>query len=465
MISKLIERVRKCFVEAFGYDPEWTARAPGRVNLLGEHVDYNGGLVLPMGIERNTVVAIGRTTDQIRTPSPYPLPRNGRRANEGQAAHRGQGQPGTVRVYSENLRESAEFRIDQLQPSTNPSWRSYVAGVIAQIEARLGEARELGSSQEANPSQAMPGMDIAIASDVPIGSGLSSSAALTVGLATVLNELLELRLSVTEVARLCRAAEHEYAGVPCGLMDPLCIAACKEGHCMLLDCQSDEFQLLPLDDSEVVILIADTTANRELASGSYALRRRECEAAATACGAKSLREVTLEKLGQSVPENMKSPSRYPLPRSGRRGNKSGMGENTMLAGEMDDVLYRRAKHVVEEIGRVEHAAETLKQRQWREFGKLMNASHQSLRDLFEVSCPELDAMVEIAWSLDGVLGSRMTGGGFGGCTVSLVQAQQAQDVERRLSAEYFRRTGIRPELFFSRPSDGARILERPGAVV
>ena len=228
---------------------------------------------------------------------------------------------------------------------------------------------------------------------------------------------------------------------------------------MLLDCRTEEFQLLPLDDPEVVVLIADTKANRELGDGAYAHRRRECEAAAMVCGVRTLRDVSPSQLTNELRDDPKTPSPYPLPRSGRRGNRR--GNEAALVEFSDEILYRRAKHVVEEIGRVEQAAELLKQRRWREFGGLMNASHESLRDQFEVSCPELDAMVEIAWSLEGVFGSRMTGGGFGGCTVSLVETRAAQQVEQQLSAEYYRRTGIRPDLFFSRPSRGARILQRP----
>ncbi len=216
-------------------------------------------------------------------------------------------------------------------------------------------------------------------------------------------------------------------------MDPLSIAACTADHCMLLDCQTEKYRLLQFDDTDLVVLVADAKVNRGLASSQYAVRRKQCEAAAEALTVRSLREVSPSLLAQK-------------------------------ADWLDTVLYRRARHVVSEIERVKGAANCLQRREWREFGRLMNESHKSLREDFEVSCPELDAMVEIAQSLPGVYGSRMTGAGFGGCTVSLVGKHSADRVQQQLATEYLRLTGIEPELFFSRPCAGIQILQRPAIV-
>ncbi len=393
----MIERAKREFGNAFGGTPEWIVRAPGRVNLIGEHVDYNEGLVLPIGINRSIVLS-ARINSQ---------------------------RPPQIRVRSEAFPEMAVIPVDELQPLPSKPWSSYLAGVVAQFQRRI-VAKNL-------PEVSMPRLDVGIVSDLPMGSGLSSSAAVAMAFAELLDAILATRLTVLEKSQICRAAEHEFAGVPCGLMDPLCIAACTADHCVLLDCQTEKYRLLQFDDLDVVVLVADTKVNRGLSSSQYAVRREQCEAAAEALGVRLLREVSPSLLAQK-------------------------------ADWLDTVLYRRARHVVSEIERVKGAANCLQRREWREFGRLMNESHLSLCHDFEVSCPELDAMVEIAQSLPGVYGSRMTGAGFGGCTVSLVDKQSADRVQQQLATEYLRRTRIEPELFFSRPCAGIQILRRPAIV-
>jgi galactokinase len=276
----------------------------------------------------------------------------------------------------------------------------------------------------------LPGFDIAITSDVPMGCGLSSSAALAVTVAELLDALLQTHLSPIEKAQICRAAEHEFAGVPCGLMDQLCVAACEEDQCMLIDFHANAYRFVPLDDSECVVMIADSKIKRGLAGSEYALRAEQCFAAAAALGVRSLRQAEESLLEQR-------------------------------SASLDAVHQRRVRHVIREIARVREAADCLERKDWPAFGKLMNDSHVSLRDDFEVSCAELNTLVEIAQSLEGVLGSRMTGGGFGGCTVSLVRKNFAGPVREQMSAEYLRRTGISPAVFTTPACAGVQVLQRP----
>lgn len=399
----MLEWARHCFLDQFGVSADWVVRAPGRVNIIGDHVDYNGGLVLPIGIGYSTVLAA--------------------KAN---AAY-----PPRVRVYSEPLDRRAEFSLVDLHPSETRPWWSYLAGVADSFQSRSIHSLSTADTASRRRPEPIPSIDMAIVSDLPVGAGLSSSAALSVAWGTLLDALLATGLSSIKLARVCRDSEHRYAGVPCGIMDPLCIAACVAGHGVLIDCASETHELVPWGDGEVELLVADTGVRRALGDGRYEMRRRECRQAASALNAASLRDVSPPQLADA--EEM-----------------------------LDRVLFRRAKHVVEEIDRVRRGMELVRNKRWRDFGSLMTLSHESLRDLFEVSSPELDAMVEISASLDGVFGSRMTGGGFGGCTVSLVEAGSAELIANQMVAEYRQRTGLPSHIMLVRPSDGARILQRPG---
>jgi len=377
------------FRKAYGRDPQWIAAAPGRVNVIGEHTDYNEGFVFPMAIERYTVLAAGPAA-----------------AGSSQIQIRdGAGAPPALIDLSKPLK-----------PAPKGTWYNYPMGVIAGFIDR---------------GIRLPAFDAVLTSTVPMGGGLSSSAALEVSTATLLEAMTGRVLDPVEKALLCQKAEHEYAGMPCGIMDQFISVMGRENHILLLDCRSRETQLVPMNDSSVALLITNTNVKHELTGGEYAKRRAQCEEAARGLGVKSLREADARMLEQN-------------------------------RAKLSDLAYRRAKHVIGEIERTLHAAEGVRASNWTTVGQLMYASHASLRDDYEVSCPELDAVVDIAGKLGlsgGVYGCRMTGGGFGGCTVALVQAGKVDSISKVVASEYEKRTGIKPTLFVSRPAAGATVLK------
>jgi galactokinase len=384
--SRLAAAAREEFQSAYGRTPEWIAAAPGRVNLIGEHTDYNDGFVLPMAIERYTTIAA---------------------APNGSSA---------IRVRS--AAGAGEVVIDlaaPVQPGAKGAWGNYVAGVVAGFLRR---------------GQRFSGFDATVQTTVPLGGGLSSSAALEVAMATLLEAVTGQALGGVEKALLCQQAEHEFAGMPCGIMDQFISALGERDHLLLLDCRSRETTLVPLRDPAVSVLIINSNVKHELTGSEYPTRRRQCEAAAAALGVKSLRDATAERLEQFAPQ---------------------LGETN----------FRRARHVISEIERTVLAAEGLRAENWITVGQLMYASHDSLRTDYEVSCPELDAIVDLAASLGargGVYGCRMTGGGFGGCAVALVQTAAVPEISKQLAAKYQERTGITPTLFVSRPAQGALLV-------
>jgi galactokinase len=371
----------------FGCRPQWVTAAPGRVNLIGEHVDYNDGFVLPMAIDRYCVVTGSADNSDI------------------------------ARVFSTAHNE--EVRIPLGGPKrhvANGHWSNYVSGVIAGCV-------EL-------PGVRLRGFSAVIESDVPIGSGLSSSASLEVATATLIEALSGAALDPVVKALLCQQAEHEFAGVPCGIMDQFASVMCREDHLMLLDCSSQRNEQIPFADPEVMVLIINSNVRHELSDGEYGQRRRQCESAARTLGVNSLRRATLAQLEE-------------------------------YRGRLSDVEFRRARHVITEIARTRDAAAAAKAGNWQAMGELMHASHVSLRDDYQVSCPELDLLVDLASELgadSGVYGSRMTGGGFGGCTVSLVDAARADWIGQSISDRYEQRTGITPKTLTSRPAGGAHAV-------
>jgi galactokinase len=376
------------FQKTLGRPPRWVAAAPGRVNVIGEHTDYNDGFVLPMAIDRYTVIA---------------------------AAPAAQGR-NTIRFRSTQADGTAVIDLSQpLKPAPKGAWRNYPLGVIAGFSARY-----------AKPG----GFDALIHSTVPFGGGLSSSAALEVATATLLEAVTGEKLDPLDKAMLCHWAEHEYAGMPCGIMDQFVSVMGRQDHLLLLDCRSRMTELVPMTDRSVALLITNTNVKHELTGGGYAKRRAQCEEAARVLGVASLRDATADML-----ENAR--------------------------GRLDPVVWRRASHVVSEIERTLLAAQAVRASEWPALGRLMYASHASLRDNYEVSCAELDAVVEIAQAIGshgGVMGCRMTGGGFGGCTVALVRAEALPAISAAISAEYKKRTGIKPSLFVSRPAAGAAVI-------
>jgi galactokinase len=385
-INDVIEGISAKFRKKYHRSPRFIVAAPGRVNVIGEHTDYNDGFVLPMAIDRYAVMAADFSPSS------------------------------TLSLYD----ASADFpaTIDLSKPVTRgkPKWSNYVRGVIAGFQ---------------NRGVKIPALDILLESTVPLGGGLSSSAALEVCTATLLEAATGQTLDQVEKALLCQKAEHEFAGVPCGIMDQFISVMGQQDHLLLLDCRSCETQLVPMNDPEIGILIINSNVRHELGSGEYAKRRAQCEDAAKILGVTSLRTATAEAL-----ENAR--------------------------GGMDDVIFRRARHVISEIERTLSAAEGCRASNWPTVGQLMYSSHYSLRDDYEVSCSELDAIVEIAEEMGmkgGVFGCRMTGGGFGGCAVALVKTAAVSQISSVIAEEYKKKTGKEASLFMSRPAAGATVLQ------
>lgn len=376
------------FEKIHGRPARWIAAAPGRVNVIGEHTDYNDGFVFPMAIERYTVIAAAPSGSTVV------------RLQSGAS-----GQPPATLDLAQPL-----------APAPKGAWHNYPAGVLAGFLRRGAQ---------------IPGFDAVIHSTVPLGGGLSSSAALEVSMATLIEAIAGHHLDPVDKALLCQKAEHEFAGMPCGIMDQFISVMGQKDHLLLLDCRSRQTELVPMTDPQVEVLITNTNVKHELTGGEYAKRRAQCEAAAKILGVASLRDADGEKL-----ERAKS--------------------------AMDDTVYRRARHVIGEIERTLHAAEGVRAANWTTVGQLMYASHASLRDDYEVSCPELDIIVQIAQEIGlggGVFGCRMTGGGFGGCAVALVRSDAVRAISARLASEYERRAKIKPALFVSRPASGAAVLK------
>jgi galactokinase len=389
-LTELSESTAAQFAKIYGRSPRWIAAAPGRVNVIGEHTDYNDGFVLPMAIERYTVIAAD--------PSAGVAPRVQLRST---AANGG---PVVIDLTK------------PLRPFAGGAWANYPAGVLAGFVAR-------GISPG--------GFDALIQSTVPLGGGLSSSAALEVATATLLEAMTGRTLDPVEKALLCQQAEHQYAGVPCGIMDQFISVMGRKDQLLLLDCRSRRTELVPMSDPSVALLVTNTNVKHELGSGQYAGRRAQCGAAAKALGVSSLRDATTVMLEQAK-------------------------------SRMEEVVFRRARHVIGEIGRTTQAAREIRASNWTGAGELMYASHYSLRDDYEVSCAELDAVVEIARGIGakgGVYGCRMTGGGFGGCTVALVKTDAVDSITKKIAGDYRRKTGIEAALFVSRPAAGATILK------
>ena len=382
----------QAFRKRFSQPPRYLARAPGRVNLLGEHVDYNDGFVLPAAIDRATIVAFSPTS-----------------TNQ------------TVLVAAD-FEEEAQFTPGTLPVKTQPDgsplpeWALYPAGVIW----ALGAA-----------GLSTPAMQAAFSSDIPRGSGLSSSASIEMAFGVAWSTLGGWSRLPMQLALLGQKAENRYVGVNCGIMDQFASACGEPDRLLLLDCRSLEYRTLPLPE-DTLIVVADTTVRRKLTSGGYNDRRAACEEAVRLLsrdlpGIKALRDVSVLEFNR-------------------------------FSGQLPATVEKRARHIVEEIERTRLAIPLLEQGKIREFGLLMNACHISLRDLYEVSVPELDTMVQIAQSLPGCLGARLTGGGFGGCTVNLVVHDQADAFARWLGPEYERRTGLHPGIYICQASRGAGLL-------
>ena len=376
------------FARRFGRPPELGARAPGRVNLIGEHTDYNDGWVLPCAIDRDTVVLAAGRND------------------------------GRLRVYSRERGAACEF--DPQHLARRGDWIDYAQGVVFALHER---------------GHAVRGLDLAVASEVPPDSGLSSSAALCVALVTVVDRAQRLGLDAVTRARVAHRAESGFVGVSCGIMDPFASALGRRDHALRLDCRSADATLVPLPSGSLAWLVAHSGVERRLARGSYGDRVVECRRAFQAAAAAGL-----------------------APPGARALRDLEIADLKALERRLEAVLLRRARHVIRENARVLSFCEHLAADEIEAAGELLRESMRSLRDDFEVSTPELDALCEIADALPGVYGSRLTGAGFGGCTLHAVAPEAADEVARQLGLGFERRTGRRPPVLRVQPADGAEAL-------
>nr|CAD7585614.1 unnamed protein product [Timema genevievae] len=374
-VDQVYKEAVDAFSKEFGGIPEAAACAPGRVNLIGEHTDYNEGLVLPMALPMVTVVVGKKNGSNI------------------------------CRVVTTCEAADAPLKAEFFSPSKEPpkpgtpKWANYVKGVLANFKAKV------------------TGFDAVVASSVPIGGGLSSSAALEVAFYVFLEALTGHKTrKETDKALACQKAEHDFAGMPCGIMDQFIAVLAKQGNALLIDCRSLDYTLIPLNDPDIVILITNSNIKHELTGSEYPSRRRQCEMGATA----------LEATVQDV--------------------------DVLRAKNAEEVVKKRVRHVTGEIERTKQGADALKNGDYEAFGKLMVESHNSLKVEYEVSCQELDQLVELALAVPGVLGSRMTGAGFGGCTVTLLNKDSVGKAIEDISNSYKGTASF----YIVTASDGAR---------
>ena len=378
-MDNLNRAVRDIFADKFGEPPAWVVRAPGRVNLIGEHTDYNDGFVLPMAIDRAVWIALRRREDR------------------------------RVKLYADEFEIWDAFALAELE--RGKGWLEYPKGVAWALQ-------EAGYSPK--------GWEGVVMGDVPRGSGLSSSAALELATARAFCAVSGFEWDAKKMAQLGQKAENAWVGANTGIMDQLISAAGEEGYALLIDCRSLELNPVSLPPDTLVVVMDTTTRHSHTDSG-YNERREQCEAAAEFFGVEALRDVTLEKFEEK-------------------------------AAELNDVVRRRARHVITENARTLDAAEAMKRGDASALGKLMNSSHDSLRDDFEVTNDALNAMVECAREQPGCYGARMTGGGFGGCAVALVEEGSAKHFVDEVSACYSEATGMEPQLYVCEATAGAEVV-------
>ncbi len=376
------DAVRKSFVDIFGAAPR-IFRAPGRVNLIGGHLDYNEGWVLPIAIDRSCFVAATPRTDHL------------------------------LRIHSVQMQETFECDLDHPRPRQH-HWSNYVRGVAWAL-------REAG--------QPIAGADLLISNDVPMGAGLSSSAALEVSTGFALLRLSHLEMDRGQLARICQRAENEYVGMRCGIMDQLVACRGRRAHALLIDCRTLEIEPVPFDESSVAVVVANTMVKHALAASSeYNRRRTECDDAVARIrvvrpDVKTLRDVSWPEIEQ-------------------------------LASTWPDNIRRRARHVTTEMLRVHAAAAALRKGDFVELGRLISEAHVSLDTDYEVSSVELNVMVALAKQIRGILGARMTGAGFGGCTINLIRPNDAAEFAAKLAESYEGKMRIKPDVYVCRASDG-----------
>jgi len=364
-----------------GVQPVALVTAPGRVNLIGEHTDYNDGFVLPAAIDRHVVMAISPRQDDL------------------------------VRLYACDMQASSSFRLSEITKDDQHTWSNYQRGVAWALQ---------------QAGYGLTGMDAALSSDVPIGAGLSSSAAVELATAMAFQVSSCLAVDGVKRAQLCQKAENEFVGMRCGIMDQYVISMGQRDHALLIDCRSLTYQAVPIPEG-CQIIICNTNKPRALVGSAYNQRRLECETGARQMGVVALRDLAADDLAEH-------------------------------AQSLDPIALKRCRHVITENQRVLETVDALPQGDLARVGALMNASHVSLRDDYEVSCAELDAMVEAAWEQEGVWGARMTGAGFGGCTVNLVDTDHAGAFAQEVAPRYQERTNLKPDIYVCRAEQGVRVL-------
>jgi galactokinase len=377
-----MSQIEKKFLETFGEEPDLVAAAPGRVNLIGEHIDYSDGFVLPFAIKDRTLVAARKRNDS------------------------------TVRIASAQRRNKiVTVDISRVKPGLKGEWERYALGVLWALGVKEG-------------------VDLLIDGHVPLGAGLSSSAALECAVATAMNHLFDLGFNLEELARLTQKAENQYVGVPCGIMDQSVSLMATQGSALLLDCRDLSTKNIPFDvaSSGLELLIIDTQAHHALTDGGYAERRASCESVVAKLGITSLRELTMEQLENS-------------------------------RGLLTETEFVRARHAVTEMKRVIDCVQALSDSNFTLVGELINQSHASLRDDYTVSCPELDTAVDAALAA-GALGARMVGGGFGGSAIALIQASKTTETIKTIEKAFSGKKFKAPRFFTSLPSQGAELISR-----
>ncbi|MEM8864444.1 MAG: galactokinase [Planctomycetota bacterium] len=388
-LAELTTQAEARFAAVFHHAPQWIVAAPGRVNLIGEHTDYNDGFVQPMAIERYVVISAARPTGE--TPADQ------------------------VNAHSELIDQTHSFEVCEAEPDDLPGWCVYPYGVLDLLRKRGTIATPL---------------DMVVLSTVPLGGGLSSSAAFEVAAATLAEAVTGQPMDGRDTAKLCHQAETDYAGVPCGIMDQFASALCEADHALRLDCRSLETESVPLEDPSVTVLIINSNVKHDLGSSEYPVRRATCESAAANLDVASLRDVSLEQLSASE-------------------------------ADLTPVEFRRARHVVSENQRTLAFSAAATAGDWAKAGELMYASHASLRDDYKVSCEQIDILVDLAAKIGlagGVYGSRITGGGFGGCTVTLAKTDQVETIANQILTGYQTATGSEATAFTTRPAQGAHIV-------
>jgi galactokinase len=382
------EQLRETLIRRFGPGgPVITGKAPGRVNLIGEHTDYNDGYVLPMAIAFHMEMAGRRRADNL------------------------------VKVYAGDLDQTVEFSLSEpLRFDRENTWSNYIRGVCWALQEK---------------GLKLHGMELAFCGNIPQGSGLSSSAALEVVTALVVQELCRFRLESTQIALLCQHAENDFVGTKCGVMDQFISVMGQKDRALLIDCRSLQYDLIPLELGDYRVVICQSGVKHELVDSEYNRRRQSCQEGVAVLqqsvpAIKALRDVDLEIL-----------ERY----------RAGLSPE----------IYRRCRHVIKENQRVLESIQALRRGKLARFGQLMNESHDSLRDDYEVSCTEIDLLVDLARRIPGVLGARITGGGFGGCTVNLVAVADIDRFIREVGQAYREQTGIVANFFSCTPADGVKI--------